>query len=122
MKLREIRILTDENISPRVIDFLKDQGIDVLDTKEQKWYGKEDEELLEIAYQEQRFVLTHDSDFGTLAINEGKRNYGIIYLRLRNLVTTQRNGKKHKKARTATILSRTVTAQSALGSVIQVFS
>ena len=30
-------------------------------------------------------------------------------------VTTQRNGKKHKKA-------RTVTAQSALGSVIQVFS
>ena len=85
MKLREIRILTDENISPRVIDFLKDQGIDVLDTKEQKWYGKEDEELLEIAYQEQRFVLTHDSDFGTLAINEGKRNYGIIYLRLRNL-------------------------------------
>ncbi len=37
-------------------------------------------------------------------------------------VTTQRNGKKHKKARTATILSRTVTAQSALGSVIQVFS
>ena len=39
-----------------------------------------------------------------------------------NFVTTQRNGKKHKKARTATILSRTVTAQSALGSVIQVFS
>lgn len=85
MKLRDIRILTDENISPRVIAFLKDQEIDVLDTKEQKWYGKEDEELLEIAYQEQRFVLTHDSDFGTLAINEGKRNYGIIYLRLRNL-------------------------------------
>ena len=30
-------------------------------------------------------MLTHDSDFGTLAINEGKRNYGIIYLRLRNV-------------------------------------
>ena len=41
---------------------------------------------------------------------------------LNALVTTQRNGKKHKKARTITIVSRTVTAQSALGSVIQVFS
>ena len=40
----------------------------------------------------------------------------------RKHVTTQRNGKKHKKARTITIVSRTVTAQSALGSVIQVFS
>ncbi len=84
MKLCDIRILSDENISPRVIVFLRNQGIDVLDTKEQSWYGKEDEELLEIAYREKRFVLTHDSDFGTFVINEGKRNYGIIYLRLRN--------------------------------------
>ena len=41
---------------------------------------------------------------------------------LKITVTTQRNGKKHKKARTITIVSRTVTAQSALGSAIQVFS
>ncbi len=85
MKLGEIKILTDENISPKVVVFLKEQKIDVLDTKEQNWYGKEDEELLEIAYQEKRFVLTHDSDFGTLAINEGKPYYGLIYLRLRNV-------------------------------------
>ncbi len=85
MKLRDIKILTDENISPKVVAFLKEQGIDVLDIKEQNWYGKADEELFEIAYQKQRFVLTHDSDFGTLAINEKKRYYGIIYLRLRNV-------------------------------------
>ncbi|BBO18569.1 conserved hypothetical protein [Candidatus Brocadia pituitae] len=85
MKFYEIRILTDENISPKVVSFLRERGIDVIDTKEQNWYGKEDEDILEIAYKEKRFVLTHDSDFGTLAINEGKRNYGIIYLRLRNV-------------------------------------
>ena len=28
-------------------------------------------------------MLTHDSDFGTLAINERKDYYGIIYLRLK---------------------------------------
>lgn len=85
MKFCEIRIITDENISPKVVTYLREQGIDVIDTKEQNWHGKEDEEILENAYREKRFVLTHDSDFGTLAINEGKRNYGIIYLRLRNV-------------------------------------
>ncbi|MDR4507411.1 MAG: DUF5615 family PIN-like protein [Candidatus Brocadiaceae bacterium] len=85
MKFCEIRILTDENISPKVVSFLRERGIDVIDTKEKNWHGKEDEEILEIAYKEKRFVLTHDSDFGTLAINEGKGNYGIVYLRLRNV-------------------------------------
>ncbi|MCF6150366.1 MAG: DUF5615 family PIN-like protein [Candidatus Kuenenia sp.] len=85
MRFHEIRIITDENISPRVVTFLRAEGIDVKDTKEQNWHDKEDEETLEIAYKEQRFVLTHDSDFGTLAINEGKQNYGSIYLWLRNV-------------------------------------
>lgn len=76
MKLHDIRILTDENISPKVKAFLRQYGLDILDTKEQQWFGKDDEDLLSIAYQEQRFVLTHDSDFGTLAINEGKLSLG----------------------------------------------
>jgi predicted nuclease of predicted toxin-antitoxin system len=29
--------------------------------------------------------ITHDSDFGTLAINQGEPCYGIFYLRLKNL-------------------------------------
>lgn len=85
MIFHTIKVLTDENISPKVVSFLRRNGIDVLDTKEQSWFGKEDEKLLEIAYKEQRFILTHDSDFGTLAIHEGKRYYGIIYIRVRNL-------------------------------------
>lgn len=85
MKLHQVKLLTDENISPKVVTCLRHMGIDVLDTKEQQWYGTKDEELLTTAYLEQRFVLTHDSDFGTLAINQGKPCYGILYLRLRNL-------------------------------------
>jgi len=60
-------------------------GLDVLDEKEQLWYGADDEELITRAYREHRFILTHDSDFGTLAINQGKPCYGILYLRLKNL-------------------------------------
>lgn len=65
MKFQEIELLTDENISPRVLKFLRQSGLDVLDTKEQKWFGMSDENLLQIAYREQRFILTHDADLGT---------------------------------------------------------
>ena len=30
-------------------------------------------------------ILTHDSDFGRLAIYEGQKYHGIVYLRLRNV-------------------------------------
>jgi len=83
-----IKILADENISPKVVNFLRKHGLDVLDTKEQHWCGKDDEDLLGKAYRDERFVLTHDSDFGTLAINEGKPYYGIIYIRVKNLKPT----------------------------------
>mgnify|MGYP001054875797 CR=1 FL=1 len=85
MKLHDIKILTDENISPKVVAFLRQYGIDTLDTKEQNWHGQNDEDLMSTAYQDKRFVLTHDSDFGTLAINERKPCYGILYLRVNNL-------------------------------------
>ncbi len=84
MKLTSIAILADENISLRVVKFLRGKGIDVLDTKEQNWNGSEDEFLLQQAVVGKRFMLTHDSDFGTLAINEGKEFYGIIFLRLKS--------------------------------------
>ena len=77
MKLTAIKILADENISPKVVAYLRSLGLDILDVKEQQWFGKPDADLLHIAFTEQRFVLTHDSDFGELAINEGKRCYGL---------------------------------------------
>jgi len=72
--------MTDENLSPKHVTFLRQQEIDVLDVKEQKLYGVADEEILDIAFQEQRFIIIYDSDFGTLAVNERKR----IYIRLRD--------------------------------------
>ena len=41
MRFDQLRILADENISPRVITFLKQQGLDVIDVKEKAWQGKE---------------------------------------------------------------------------------
>lgn len=85
MKFPPPKLLTDENISPQIVLFLRQSGVDVLDVKEQQWHGKADDALLAVAHQQQRFVLTHDSDFGTLAINQGQSCYGILYLRLKNV-------------------------------------
>lgn len=85
MKINSLKFLTDENISPRIVSFLRKKGIDVVDVKEKGWHGNEDKYLMEIANKEKRFILTHDTDFGTLATNEGVPCYGIIYMRLRNL-------------------------------------
>jgi predicted nuclease of predicted toxin-antitoxin system len=85
MKFGSVKILADENISPRILSFLRAKGIDASDVKEKGWQGSDDRYILEMAYADERFVLTHDSDFGTLAINEGAPCYGIIYIRLKNL-------------------------------------
>lgn len=85
MKPAQIKILADENISPKVVAYLRTLNLDVKDVKEEGWCGKTDADLLEFAFHESRFVLTHDSDFGTLAIHAGKPCFGILYLRLRNL-------------------------------------
>ena len=81
MKLLDFPLLADENIHPDVVRFLQEQGCDVVAVRESQLVGSTDEELLRTAVSENRLVLTHDSDFGTLAVLQGKPVVGIVYLR-----------------------------------------
>lgn len=74
-------LLTDENIHPQVVTYLRDAGFDVLDVKEQGWQGMSDEDILTRAYNDGRIVISHDRDFGTLAIAAQKPITGILYVR-----------------------------------------
>ncbi|MEW5803546.1 MAG: DUF5615 family PIN-like protein [bacterium] len=85
MELGLIRFLADENISPKVVAYLRERGADVLDIKELGWQGKTDHEILERAQAEKRVILTCDKDFGTLAVYGLKPHYGIIFIRPGNL-------------------------------------
>lgn len=85
MKFGSLKLLADENISPRLVDFLRQKGLDVIDVKEKGWQGAEDNYLMDLAVADERYILTHDSDFGTMSLNAGVACYGIIYLRLRDL-------------------------------------
>jgi hypothetical protein len=70
MALRDLGWLTDENIHPQVVAFLREEGISVTDVKEEDWYGTTDRVLLQQAYQHQLIIATQDSDFGTLIFRE----------------------------------------------------
>ncbi len=88
MNLSQMRFLSDENISPKVVAYLREHGADVLDVKECGWQGKADNEILEKALIEKRVCLTCDKDFGTLAVYGQRPHYGIIFIRPRNLKPT----------------------------------
>ena len=80
MKALDFPLLADENINPEVIDFLREAGSDVESISEHGNFGLSDAEVLREATEAERVVLTHDSDFGGLALM-GAKLTGIIYLR-----------------------------------------
>ena len=80
MKALDFPLLADENVNPEVTDFLRKAGSDVESVAEEGKFGLSDTEVLRQATEAERVVLTHDSDFGGLALM-GAKFTGIIYLR-----------------------------------------
>ena len=72
-------LVADMDIGIPVIQFLRESRIDIVSSVEMQWGHLSDEQIL--AHAMDRFVLTHDSDFGTLAVFRGYPLTGIIYLR-----------------------------------------
>lgn len=81
MKFSDYPLLTDENIDPAVVRFLRQAGFDVLDVAEESLIGSSDRHLLQLAASQRRVVVTHDSDFGTLVVRQHVPVIGILYLR-----------------------------------------
>ena len=80
MKALDFPLLADENVNPEVIEFLRKAGLNISSIAEQGNFGLSDTEVLLQATEAGRVVLTHDSDFGGLALM-GAKFVGIIYLR-----------------------------------------
>ena len=80
MKALDFALLADENVHPDVIVFLREAGLNVDSISEQGKFGLPDTNVLPQATESNRVVLTHDSDFGGMAVF-GAKFTGIIYLR-----------------------------------------
>jgi predicted nuclease of predicted toxin-antitoxin system len=81
MKFTEFKLLTDENIDPLVVEFLRQKGFDVWDIKEMSWRGRLDIDILKEAHKQKRVVVTHDEDFGKLVFRSKIVFTGILYFR-----------------------------------------
>lgn len=78
-----MKFLTDENIAISVVKDLRKAGFDVKDIKEEDLYGTSDNEILKIAINENRIVITHDKDFAN-TLYSSIVHKGIILLRFKN--------------------------------------
>ena len=74
-------LVADMDIAAPVVQFLRRQCIDIVSAREEGWGALTDSQILAQAYAMGRFVLTHDADFGTLAVHRGEPIIGILYLR-----------------------------------------
>lgn len=77
-----MRILADENILGVSIARLRDQEYDVLSVRE-TYPSEDDLNLLELATEEERLLITHDTDFGELVHRDSiPAPYGVLLFRL----------------------------------------
>ena len=81
MKPLEFPLLADENIHPQVVEHLRTAGRDVQTLYDAGLLGATDVVVLQHAHRHGRVVVTHDSDFGTLAVQAGEPYVGLVYLR-----------------------------------------
>jgi predicted nuclease of predicted toxin-antitoxin system len=77
----ELPLLADENIHAEVVAALRKQGKDVRTVEDEALLGSDDVTILRRAHAGSRVVMTHDADFGTLAVQTGEPYTGILFLR-----------------------------------------
>jgi len=77
----ELPLLTDENIHPDVVQGLRARGKDVRTVVDEGLGGSDDVVVLRRAHSTGRVVVTHDADFGKLAIQASEPYTGIVFLR-----------------------------------------
>lgn len=79
-----ISFLADENISPETADFLEGMGYPCHSLRRNGPHRLSDPEIVALAKQEGRIILTHDLDFGEIYYLAEKGAIGILVLRLRH--------------------------------------
>lgn len=75
-----MRFLTDENCDFAIVRALRDAGHDVTIVKDSA-PGASDEAVIRMTLDEDRILVTEDSDFGRLVFASDMDSPGVLYLR-----------------------------------------
>ena len=77
-----MRLLLDESAEYRLAHWLRDQGHNVTAIAHDYPHALSDRAVLALARQEQRILITNDSDFGELIVRQQLPHAGVIYFRM----------------------------------------
>jgi predicted nuclease of predicted toxin-antitoxin system len=84
-----VKFLIDQNRSPRLASLLRDRGHDAVHTLELGLERAEDDALLMLAAQEDRVIVSGDTDFGALLALLRRRSPSVILFRSRHALTAE---------------------------------
>ena len=90
-----MRFLVDMGISPRTVDYLQRLGHNAVHLHVEGLDRLPDSDILKMAREERRVLLTHDLDFGELIAASEASTPSIVIFRLRNMRPTQVNRYLH---------------------------
>ena len=79
-----MKFLLDANVEYRLATFLTSLKHDVKTIARDYPHSLPDQEVLALAVQEKRILLTNDRDFGELIFHQHHPHYGVILFRLKN--------------------------------------
>jgi len=85
-----MRFLADEGVDISIVRKLRALGFDIFYVIEEI-RSLADDELLQIAYSENRILITRDKDFGELVYRLNKLHTGIILIRLEGYPAYERS-------------------------------
>ena len=78
-----LKFLVDENVGNSIVLYLREQGLDTISVTE-LFPSRDDNFIMEKAYQEKRILVTNDKDFGYLFFKSDLPAYAIILFRFRD--------------------------------------
>ena len=79
-----MKFLVDQNRSPRLAQLLREAGHDAVHTLERGLEQADDDVLLDAARDEQRIVISGDTDFGALLALARQKSPSVILFRSRH--------------------------------------
>lgn len=79
-----MKFLVDQNLSPTLVALLRAAGHDVVHTGDIDLATVDDRSIVTTAAQQDRVIVSADTDFGTLLAQSGARSPSVVLLRLRS--------------------------------------